>query len=93
MKALASWTLSTPIEALPISMETHGKDEVVDITAKVHLTTFSSSGSSSPNFQGGVGLSHALGHALDSRTVYLVGSFRLDCKIYPPDLGNSSSLR
>ncbi|KAF4982432.1 hypothetical protein FZEAL_1950 [Fusarium zealandicum] len=65
-KALASWALTTLAEALPQAKRLHGSDDADDITTKLQLAAFASSGLRGSNFRGGMGLSHALGHALGS---------------------------
>ncbi|KAI8723351.1 Fe-ADH domain-containing protein [Fusarium sp. LHS14.1] len=65
-KALAQWALSVLVECLPAADKIHGSDTADDITTKLQLAAFASSGLRGSNFRGGMGLSHALGHALGS---------------------------
>jgi alcohol dehydrogenase class IV len=65
-KALAEWALAVLVECLPAADKIHGSDIADDITTKLQLAAFASSGLRGSNFRGGMGLSHALGHALGS---------------------------
>ncbi|KAM6533827.1 hypothetical protein FALCPG4_006774 [Fusarium falciforme] len=65
-KALAQWALAVLAECLPTADKIHGSDTADDITTKLQLAAFASSGLRGSNFRGGMGLSHALGHALGS---------------------------
>ncbi|WAO85140.1 Fe-ADH domain-containing protein [Fusarium falciforme] len=65
-KALAQWALAVLAECLPAADKIHGSDTADDITTKLQLAAFASSGLRGSNFRGGMGLSHALGHALGS---------------------------
>ncbi|KAM0432838.1 hypothetical protein ACHAPT_004540 [Fusarium lateritium] len=65
-KALAMWALEVLVECLPMANELHGSEAADDITTKLQLAAFASSGLRGSNFRGGMGLSHALGHALGS---------------------------
>ncbi|KAL2691587.1 hypothetical protein Neosp_001976 [[Neocosmospora] mangrovei] len=65
-KALAQWALAVLVECLPAADKIHGSDTADDITTKLQLAAFASSGLRGSNFRGGMGLSHALGHALGS---------------------------
>ncbi|KAI8679548.1 Fe-ADH domain-containing protein [Fusarium keratoplasticum] len=65
-KALAQWALAVLVECLPAADKIHGSDTADDITTKLQLAAFASSGLRGSNFRDGMGLSHALGHALGS---------------------------
>ncbi|RSM00687.1 hypothetical protein CEP52_008971 [Fusarium oligoseptatum] len=65
-KALAQWALGVLVECLPAADKIHGDDTADDITTKLQLAAFASSGLRGSNFRGGMGLSHSLGHALGS---------------------------
>lgn len=66
-KALAQWALTVLAECLPAAADgVHGSDAADDVTTKLQLAAFASSGLRGSNFRGGMGLSHALGHALGS---------------------------
>lgn len=63
-KVMSNWALTTLFECLPKAKESHPNDE--DTTVTLHLAAFASSGFRGKNVQGGMGLSHSLGHALGS---------------------------
>lgn len=63
-KALASWGLWTLFRELPKSKESHPLEH--DVITKLQLAAYATSGFRGANFRGGMGLSHALGHALGS---------------------------
>ena len=63
-KALASWAVATLFECLPRARAAQAPDE--DVTTRLLLAAFASSGLKGRNFAGGMGLSHSLGHALGS---------------------------
>lgn len=65
-KALALWSAAGLAEGLPQSKLVHGSDDGNDVTTKLQLAAFASSGLRGSNFRGGMGLSHSLGHALGS---------------------------
>ena len=67
-KALACWSLAALAEGLPSAKELHGSESEAadDVTTKLQLAAFASSGLRGSNFRGGMGLSHSLGHALGS---------------------------
>ncbi|KAJ4327800.1 hypothetical protein N0V84_001762 [Fusarium piperis] len=65
-KALAQWALTALAQCLPAADGIHGSDAADDVTTKLQLAAFASSGLRGSNFRGGMGLSHALGHALGS---------------------------
>ncbi|KAF7552270.1 hypothetical protein G7Z17_g4426 [Cylindrodendrum hubeiense] len=65
-KALALWSVAGLAEGLPQAKLVHGSDEGNDVTTKLQLAAFASSGLRGSNFRGGMGLSHSLGHALGS---------------------------
>ncbi|RSL71868.1 hypothetical protein CEP54_001013 [Fusarium duplospermum] len=65
-KGLAQWALGVLVECLPAADKIHGDDTADDITTKLQLAAFASSGLRGSNFRGGMGLSHSLGHALGS---------------------------
>ncbi|KAK4553137.1 hypothetical protein LTR86_009864 [Recurvomyces mirabilis] len=63
-KTLSLWTVSELFECLPRMLDPHQNDEVV--MTRLMLAAFASSGLKGENIQGGMGLSHSLGHALGS---------------------------
>ena len=63
-KALSGWALGVLFECLPKAKETHGEDE--QVTTRLMLAAFASSGLRGSNVKGGMGLSHSLGYALGS---------------------------
>ncbi|CAM1511661.1 Fc.00g091740.m01.CDS01 [Cosmosporella sp. VM-42] len=65
-KALASWAMAALFEGLPSAKELHGTEAADDVTTKLQLAAFASSGLRGSNFKGGMGLSHSLGHAIGS---------------------------
>lgn len=65
-KALAIWALAVLAEGLPLAKMLHGTEEADEVTTKLQLAAFASSGLRGSNFRGGMGLSHSLGHALGS---------------------------
>lgn len=65
-KALACWALEGLTKGLPVARQSHGTAGADDVTTKLQLAAFASSGFRGSNFGGGMGLSHSLGHALGS---------------------------
>ncbi|KAH6895747.1 putative Maleylacetate reductase [Thelonectria olida] len=66
-KAMAMWALAVLAEGLPHAKAFHGCDDAHhDVTTKLQLAAFASSGLRGSNFRGGMGLSHSLGHAIGS---------------------------
>ncbi|KAK7427457.1 hypothetical protein QQZ08_006063 [Neonectria magnoliae] len=65
-KALALWAVAGLAEGLPQAKLVHGSDEGNDVTTKLQLAAFATSGLRGSNFRGGMGLSHSLGHAIGS---------------------------
>src|SRR5690606_22652818 len=63
-KAMSSWALGTLFECLPKAKASHPNDE--ETIVRLHLAAFASLGFRGKNVQGGMGLSHSLGHALGS---------------------------
>ena len=63
-KALSMWALTILFECLPKAKLSHPNDE--DVTTRLMLAAFASSGLRGKNVKGGMGLSHSLGHALGS---------------------------
>jgi alcohol dehydrogenase class IV len=63
-KSLSIWAVGTLFECLPKARDSHPHDE--DVTTRLLLAAFASSGLKGKNLKGGMGLSHSLGHALGS---------------------------
>ncbi|KAI4242317.1 MAG: hypothetical protein L6R40_004046 [Gallowayella cf. fulva] len=63
-KALSLWAVSELFDCLPKARDTHPHDE--DVTIRLFLAAYASSGLKGENIKGGMGLSHSLGHALGS---------------------------
>lgn len=63
-KAMSNWALATLFECLPKAKASHPNDE--DVIVRLHLAAFASLAFRGKNVQGGMGLSHSLGHALGS---------------------------
>ncbi|KAH7134404.1 hypothetical protein EDB81DRAFT_903347 [Dactylonectria macrodidyma] len=67
-KALALWSAAGLAEGLPQAKMVHGSDDDIsyNVTTKLQLAAFASSGLRGSNFRAPMGLSHSLGHALGS---------------------------
>ncbi|KAL8974391.1 MAG: hypothetical protein Q9197_001360 [Variospora fuerteventurae] len=63
-KALSLWAVSELFKCLPKARDTHPHDQ--DVTTRLMLAAYASSGLKGENLKGGMGLSHSLGHALGS---------------------------
>jgi alcohol dehydrogenase class IV len=63
-KALAQWAAGELFECLPKARDSYPDNE--DISVRLMLAAFASSGLKGENLKGGMGLSHSLGHALGS---------------------------
>lgn len=63
-KALSQWAVRELFECLPKSGNSHPHDD--DVTTRLMLAAYASSGLKGDNLRGGMGLSHSLGHALGS---------------------------
>lgn len=63
-KALSQWAVKEMFECLPLARESHPQDE--NVTIRLMLAAYASSGLKGENLPGGMGLSHSLGHALGS---------------------------
>ncbi|KAL8725159.1 MAG: hypothetical protein Q9166_007534 [cf. Caloplaca sp. 2 TL-2023] len=63
-KALSLWAAGELFECLPKARDSHPHDE--SVTIRLFLAAYASSGLKGENIQGGMGLSHSLGHALGS---------------------------
>ncbi|KAL8898820.1 MAG: hypothetical protein Q9192_001883 [Flavoplaca navasiana] len=63
-KALSLWAVGELFECLPTARDTHPHDE--NVTIRLMLAAYASSGLKGENLKGGMGLSHSLGHALGS---------------------------
>jgi alcohol dehydrogenase class IV len=63
-KALSIWAVGELFECLPKARESHPYDD--NVTTRLMLAAYASSGLKGENLKGGMGLSHSLGHALGS---------------------------
>ncbi|KAL8911233.1 MAG: hypothetical protein Q9171_003580 [Xanthocarpia ochracea] len=63
-KVLSLWAVSELFECLPKARDSHPHDE--NVTIRLMLAAYASSGLKGENLKGGMGLSHSLGHALGS---------------------------
>lgn len=63
-KALSQWAVGELFECLPLARESHPQDE--NVTTRLMLAAYASSGLKGENLPGGMGLSHSLGYALGS---------------------------
>ena len=63
-KALSQWAFRELFECLPYARKAHPNDD--NVTTRLMLAAYASSGLKGENLKGGMGLSHSLGHALGS---------------------------
>lgn len=63
-KALSQWAVRELFECLPLARKSHPQDQ--NVTTRLMLASYASSGLKGENLPGGMGLSHSLGYALGS---------------------------